>query len=139
MSNNMMIGIDIGTTSTKAVIFEENGKVVAKGSEGYPLHTPTSSIAEQDPDLIFAAVIHSVKQAMEKAGQPRTDHVRVLQLGDAQRDPRRRGRQAADEPHVRGRTTAARNGREKLKKDMNGHEFICARVRPFIPCRRCRS
>ncbi|WP_183602182.1 gluconokinase [Paenibacillus phyllosphaerae] len=63
-----MIGVDIGTTSTKAVLFEENGKVVAKANEGYPLYTPTSSIAEQDPDLIFQAVIHTIKQVMAESG-----------------------------------------------------------------------
>lgn len=36
-----MLGIDIGTTSTKAVLFSENGDVVQKESIGYPLYTRT--------------------------------------------------------------------------------------------------
>ncbi|WP_028546626.1 gluconokinase [Paenibacillus taiwanensis] len=68
---NYMIGIDIGTTSTKAVLFEENGRVVAKSSKGYPLYTPNATIAEQDPELIFQAVIYTVKQVMvESAVRP---------------------------------------------------------------------
>lgn len=62
-----MIGIDMGTTSTKAVLFEENGMVVATASEEYPLFTPTPSVAEQDPDQIFDAVRHSIKQVMAQS------------------------------------------------------------------------
>ncbi|MFB9327559.1 gluconokinase [Paenibacillus aurantiacus] len=63
-----MIGVDIGTTSTKAVLFEENGAVVAKANEGYPLYTPTSSIAEQNPDQIFQAVLTTIKGVMTQSG-----------------------------------------------------------------------
>lgn len=63
-----MIGVDIGTTSTKSVLFEESGKVVSKADEGYPLYTPTSSVAEQDPDQIFRAVIHTLKRVMVQSG-----------------------------------------------------------------------
>lgn len=48
-----MLGIDIGTTSTKAVLFSENGDVVQKESIGYPLYTPDISTAEQNPEEIF--------------------------------------------------------------------------------------
>lgn len=43
-----MLGIDIGTTSTKAVLFSENGDVVQKESIGYPLYTPDISTAERN-------------------------------------------------------------------------------------------
>ncbi|CDQ18536.1 gluconate kinase, FGGY family [Halobacillus karajensis] len=54
---NFMLGIDIGTTSTKAVLFNEKGDVIQKESQGYPLHTPDISTAEQDPEEIFQAVV----------------------------------------------------------------------------------
>ncbi|CAM4434507.1 MAG: gluconokinase [Paenibacillus macerans] len=63
-----MIGLDIGTTSTKAVLFERSGKVVASANEEYPLYTPSASIAEQDPDEIFSAVVAVVRQIMKKSG-----------------------------------------------------------------------
>lgn len=66
--NNYMIGIDMGTTSTKAVLFEENGRVVTSATNEYPLHTPSSSVAEQDPEQIFNAVLQSVQQVMAKSG-----------------------------------------------------------------------
>ncbi|WP_454193226.1 gluconokinase [Paenibacillus sp. Marseille-Q7038] len=63
-----MIGIDIGTTSTKAVLFEKNGMVVAKASEEYPLLTPVPDSAVQNPNEIMSAVIHTVKAVMSESG-----------------------------------------------------------------------
>ena len=59
-----MIGVDIGTTSTKAVLYEENGTVVASANIGYPLYTPSADIAEQDPEEIFTAVLQAVQQVI---------------------------------------------------------------------------
>ncbi|MDN7228412.1 gluconokinase [Planococcus liqunii] len=64
------LGVDIGTTSTKAVLFDRGGTV--KGSETvfYPLHTPNQIVAEQDPEEIFRAVLNSVKEVIRKSGIP---------------------------------------------------------------------
>ncbi|MYL70594.1 gluconokinase [Halobacillus litoralis] len=62
---NFMLGIDIGTTSTKAVLFSEKGEVIQKESQGYPLHTPDISTAEQDPDEIFQAVVTVMTAIMD--------------------------------------------------------------------------
>jgi gluconokinase len=66
--NEYILGVDIGTTSTKAVLFLHNGAVVATHHIGYPLLTPTPSTAEQDPDEIFAAVIGAIKETVKKSG-----------------------------------------------------------------------
>ncbi|KAF9134683.1 hypothetical protein BGX30_011800 [Mortierella sp. GBA39] len=133
MSSNMMIGIDIGTTSTKAVLFEENGKVVAKGSEGYPLLTPTSSIAEQDPDLIFTAVIHSVKQVMDTSGI-RPEQVMFVSFSSAMHSVIPVGQ---DGKPLMNCITWADNRSAKwsevLKNDMNGHEIYLRTGTPIHP------
>ena len=54
------IGIDIGTTSTKAVAFSINEEVIAKESIGYAIQHPHTNYSEQDPDEIFEAVINSI-------------------------------------------------------------------------------
>lgn len=64
-NQHYIIGIDIGTTSTKSVLFTEAGKVVGKASVGYPLYTPDVATAEQDPEEIFAAVVKTVRQVIE--------------------------------------------------------------------------
>jgi gluconokinase len=55
-----MLGIDIGTTSTKAVLFTEKGEVIQTENIGYPLHTPDMSTAEQNPEEIFQAVLQAI-------------------------------------------------------------------------------
>ncbi|WP_411343419.1 gluconokinase [Paenibacillus sp. WLX1005] len=72
-TGKFMIGVDMGTTSTKAVLFEESGKIVSQGSVEYPLHTPVPAVAEQDPDQLFRAVIDSVRQVMDKSGKSTDD------------------------------------------------------------------
>lgn len=44
-----LIGYDIGTTSTKAVIIDKNGEIKASAIKDYELITPKPGWAEQDP------------------------------------------------------------------------------------------
>lgn len=44
-----MIGVDMGTTSTKAVLYDENGKFIMKHNIGYDLHTPNVDVSEENP------------------------------------------------------------------------------------------
>ncbi|WP_285769099.1 gluconokinase [Peribacillus sp. SI8-4] len=55
-----MLGVDIGTTSTKAVLFTKKGDVIGQANMGYPLYTPDMTTAEQDPEEIFQAVLKAV-------------------------------------------------------------------------------
>lgn len=57
---NYYIGIDIGTTSTKAVAFSENGDIIAKETIGYPIIHPRPDCSEQYPAEIFEAVINTI-------------------------------------------------------------------------------
>ncbi|MGG7622263.1 gluconokinase [Bacillus coreaensis] len=61
-----MLGVDIGTTSTKAVLFTQNGEVIQTENIGYPLYTPNISTAEQDPEEIFQAVLKAVSNITKK-------------------------------------------------------------------------
>lgn len=67
-SLSYMIGIDIGTTSTKAVLYHTNGVMVDTAHVHYPLYTPQIAAAEQDPDEIFQAVLQTTTQIMTKNG-----------------------------------------------------------------------
>ena len=44
-----LIGIDIGTSATKTVLFNEKCEVVASASQEYPLYQPQNGWAEQEP------------------------------------------------------------------------------------------
>ncbi|MDQ0429295.1 gluconokinase [Planomicrobium stackebrandtii] len=61
------LGVDIGTTSTKAVLFNKSGKVIEADTVFYALETPSPLIAEQDPEEIFRAVLTSVRKTIRKS------------------------------------------------------------------------
>lgn len=65
MQQTFIIGVDIGTTSTKAVLFSLKGQPIKKENVGYSLLTPTPTIAEQDPDEIFSAVVKAISNVVK--------------------------------------------------------------------------
>ena len=65
MKNNLMLGVDIGTTSTKTVAFTLDGQVVAQHAVEYPLLCTAPGMAEQDPLQIYQAVLDSIAQALQ--------------------------------------------------------------------------
>lgn len=48
---SLLLGIDIGTSSVKALVFDSDAcRTVAVHGEEYPIHTPKPGYAEQDPE-----------------------------------------------------------------------------------------
>src|SRR2546428_7718360 len=45
-----ILGLDVGTTGVKALAIDEQGRVLAKAEEPYPLSTPQPGWSEQDPE-----------------------------------------------------------------------------------------
>ncbi|HEV7655867.1 MAG TPA: gluconokinase [Mycobacteriales bacterium] len=66
----VVIGVDLGTTSTKAVAYDTGGTEVASASAGYPLDEPHPGWAEQDPALILEAVVTSVREVVSEVDGP---------------------------------------------------------------------
>lgn len=64
-----VIGCDIGTSGTKAIVVSENGKVLSSVTVEYPLSTPHPGWAEQQPDTWLKAATQAVAGAFRKAGQ----------------------------------------------------------------------
>ena len=70
-----VIGVDIGTTSTKAVAFSLAGRPLANHAVDYPLLTPSPGAAEQDPEEIYRAVLRSIRETVAKGRIARDDVV----------------------------------------------------------------
>ncbi|WP_374717668.1 gluconokinase [Neobacillus sp.] len=70
-----MLGVDIGTTSTKAVLFSEKGEVIQTENIGYPLYTPDISTAEQNPDEIFQTVLKAISNIMKQNPQKQPEFI----------------------------------------------------------------
>ncbi len=61
---NYLLGIDIGTSATKTVLFSQDGKTVASASYEYPLYQPNPGWAEQDPSDWWEAVCFTCKKIL---------------------------------------------------------------------------
>lgn len=60
-----LLGVDIGTSSAKSVIFDCDGNLITQASRAYVFEAAKSGYAEQDPDVWWTAVTESMKEAME--------------------------------------------------------------------------
>ncbi len=63
-----LLGIDVSTTATKAVLIRENGEVAAVAASEYPYETPQPQWSEQDPKLWWQGTIQSIQQVLEESG-----------------------------------------------------------------------
>ncbi len=64
---NYLIGIDVGTSATKTVLFDEDGNVVASASQEYPMYQPENGWAEQKPEDWRDAVLATLRQVSQAA------------------------------------------------------------------------
>ena len=64
----MLLGIDIGTSGTKTVLFDLKGVAVADALVEYPLYQPQNGWAEQNPTDWWRAVCESVSAVIAKSG-----------------------------------------------------------------------
>ncbi len=62
-----VIGVDIGTQSTKALLCDRRGDIVAQASVAYQPDTPRPLWAEQDPAVWLDAVLRAVADAVARA------------------------------------------------------------------------
>lgn len=59
-----LMGIDIGTSSTKTAIFSENGELLSLASKQYNFDAVKPGYAEQDPNVWWEAALSSMKEAI---------------------------------------------------------------------------
>lgn len=72
-----VLAIDQGTTSSRAILFDQNTNVVAVGQEEFPQHFPASGWVEHDPEDIWACTITTCKAALQKANANIADVVAI--------------------------------------------------------------
>lgn len=128
-----MIGVDIGTTSTKAVLFQTDGTIVANANNGYPLYTPDTITAEQDPEEIFSAVLSVIHDVVTK-GKVSPEKINFVSFScamhsvipvDADGKPLMRCMTWADNRSI--------DWCQRLKTDLGGHEIYMRTGTPIHP------
>ena len=67
MTGNIL-AIDQGTTSSRAIVFDNSMRIAAVGRKEFAQHFPQSGWVEHDPGEIWKTVLWSCRSAMKKAG-----------------------------------------------------------------------
>lgn len=99
-----LLGIDAGSTVTKSVLFDSDGRQVASASRRVPLAYPHPMHVERDQDELWRAVAETVREVLSNAGITGADVAAVgvtshgdgVYLVDAQGRPTRPGIMSLD-------------------------------------------
>ena len=73
----VVLGVDIGTTSAKAVAFDADGRALGRGETAYPLLEPEPGQAVQDPVAMVEGTLAAVRTA---AAAARDQGARIVAL-----------------------------------------------------------
>lgn len=65
---NLFIGVDVGTGSARAGVFDQSGTLLGAAKRPIRIWTEDGGLVEQSSADIWAAVVASVREAMDKAG-----------------------------------------------------------------------
>ena len=65
---NYLLGVDLGTSGTKTVLFDTAGNVMASKTVEYPMYQPQNGWAEQDPRDWWNATAVTTKAVIEESG-----------------------------------------------------------------------
>jgi len=63
-----VLALDQGTTSSRAIVFDRSGKVVAAAQQEFPQLFPGPGHVEHDPEAIWSTQLLTAKDAIAKAG-----------------------------------------------------------------------
>ena len=68
-----ILGIDIGTSGTKTILVDDQGRVIAAKTIEYPMETPKPGWTQQNPQDWWAASVESIRAVLAKADVPAQD------------------------------------------------------------------
>lgn len=71
--SGFILAIDQGTTSSRAILFDDKMKVAGSGRKEFTQHYPASGWVEHDPEEIWRSVVATVKAALKNAGREASD------------------------------------------------------------------
>jgi sugar (pentulose or hexulose) kinase len=76
-STDLFLGLDVGTTATKALLVDGHGREIASASYSYGLITPQDGWVEQDADELWRAVVETCRSVGEQVA----NESRIAALG----------------------------------------------------------
>jgi glycerol kinase len=76
-----ILAIDQGTSSTKSLIFDEQGLAIAKGAENLHTHYLANGFVEQEPEVIYQNVLASVQKCLQQFAEKGFDKNHIAAIG----------------------------------------------------------
>ncbi len=67
-----ILALDQGTTSSRAILFDHDGRIAGTAQEEFPQIYPQPGWVEHDPEAIWRTQVDTARQALEKAGAEAT-------------------------------------------------------------------
>jgi xylulokinase len=71
------LGLDVSTTATKALLMNDQGKVLAVAAHEYSYETPRPLWSEQHPDLWWDGTSKSISKVIKESGISPDDVVAI--------------------------------------------------------------
>ncbi len=67
-----ILALDQGTTSSRAIVFDHGGRVVASSQQEFPQILPSPGVVEHDPEVIWSSQLAVAREALGRASlEPR--------------------------------------------------------------------
>jgi xylulokinase len=63
-----LIGVDLGTSSTKAALYQIDGKLISEASVEVPLYYPKPGVVEQECEDFYSSAVKTVRACIESSG-----------------------------------------------------------------------
>ena len=95
-----LLALDQGTSSSRSIVFDERGHIVAQAQLELPQIYPQPGWVEHDPEAIWGSVLGALREALDRAGCAPGDIA-----GPTGTLGLRGGQQGEGNPDTRGATT----------------------------------
>ena len=88
----MLLGLDLGTGSVKALLMDEDGATLGGGSTSYPVRSPRPGWAESSPSDWWSAVVDATRDAVGSRGARQRDRtvqaaIKAVKAGEGAVNP----------------------------------------------------
>jgi xylulokinase len=73
MPKKYLMGVDLGTSATKAALYQIDGKLISEASVEVPIYYPKPGVVEQENEDFYTSAAQAVRECVELSGvEPRT-------------------------------------------------------------------
>ena len=63
-----LIGVDLGTSATKAALYLEDGSLIAESYADVPIYYPDPAVVEQENEDFYKTAAQTVRDSITKSG-----------------------------------------------------------------------